>query len=130
MSRYTLLIPALLSAFAAARAQGDLAYMPTKAPALTADDERISMHETDDPAMVELRFPADTYRVDLINAHGDLTDQFTPEETERFDVSELRTGTWTLRACTTHGYRVRRFVVHQREGRNWVVDAAPRRKKR
>lgn len=131
MKRHLILLIALSFGWADASAQDDLAYMPKAAPALTADDERISMTDTDDPSIVQLHFPADTYRVDLLNSTGSVVDQYDAAERMEFDVSELRPGTWTLRACTPQGFRVRRFVVHHRNGQNWVVESQPTpRKKR
>ncbi|HRD51302.1 MAG TPA: hypothetical protein PKY96_01510 [Flavobacteriales bacterium] len=131
MKRHLILLIALSFGWAYASAQGDLAYMPKAAPVLTADDERISMSDTDDPNIVHLHFPAATYRVDLLNSTGSVVDQFDAAEHMEFNVSELRPGTWTLRACTPQGFRVRRFVVHNRNGQNWVVESQPTpRKKR
>ncbi|MFZ1691769.1 MAG: hypothetical protein WAT74_01120 [Flavobacteriales bacterium] len=131
MKRHIILTVALAIGSASAWGQGDLAYMPKAAPALTADDERISMMDTDDPSIVQLHFPPGTYRVDLLNSGGSVVDQYEAAERMEFDVSELRPGTWTLRACTPQGFRVRRFVVHHRNGQNWVVESQPTpRKKR
>lgn len=130
MTRSALLLLLLLATAGSALAQGDLAYMPAKAPANTADDERISMSDTEDPGVVRISFPSGTYRVDLINAHGEVVEQMAPEEAERFDVTGLRSGTWTMRARTPQGYSVRRFAVRQHHGMNQVADAAPMRKKR
>ncbi|MBK8227131.1 MAG: hypothetical protein IPK70_08130 [Flavobacteriales bacterium] len=130
MQRSVFLALALAASSKGALAQGDLAYMPITAPAMTADDERIAMLETNDPDIVEMRFPPGTYRVDLLNANGNVVEQFEASERMDFDLSEVRTGTWTLRACTPLGFRVRRFVVHQRAGRNWIVEAQPVRSKK
>lgn len=130
MTRSALLLLIVLATVKTASAQGDLAYMPAKAPANTADDERITMNDTESPGVVELSFPTGTYRVDLINAHGDVVEQLEPDEAALFDVTNLRSGTWTLRARTPQGYSVRRFAVRQHNGMNKVADAAPVRKKR
>lgn len=121
---------ALLGLAGGARAQGDLAYMPATAPARTADDEAIRLFETDAPSVVRFSLPPRTYQVDLLNAQGNVAGQLSQAELEAFDLAQLKPGTWTLRAHTPQGFRVRRFVVHQREGRNWVVEANPPVKKR
>lgn len=130
MQRTVFLALALAAGCTGALAQGDLAYMPKAAPAMTADDERIAMSETDDPDIVELRFPPGTYRLDLLNSNGSVVEQFQASDRMDFDLSGIRPGTWTLRACTPLGFRVRRFVVHQRAGRNWIVEAQPVRSRK
>lgn len=124
----------LLPCFAAmhlAQAQSDLAYMPKAAPPATADDGRITMLETAEEGVVSLVVPSSTFRIDLLNAFGNVVDRLDPSESAHFDLRQLRPGTWTLRACTPEGYQVRRFVVHQREGSNWAVEAtAPPRRMR
>ncbi len=128
--RSTALFLALACLAPMARAQGDLAYMPAAAPHRTADDEVIRLFETESPAIVRFSLPASTYMVDLLNAQGNVVEQLVKEDLEAFDITRLKPGTWTLRAHTPQGFRVRRFVVHQREGRNWVVEAAAPPKRR
>jgi hypothetical protein len=110
-------------------AQGDMAYMPKSAPARTADDSAIEMHETSEAEVVRFSMPPGTTRVDLLNAQGNVVSQLSDLELNAFDVSRLKPGTWTLRAHTASGLRIRRFVVHLNEGRHWVqeVTTAKRR---
>lgn len=131
MKRVLLTVVPLFTLSLMALAQADLAYMPKAAPPATADDARITMLETEEEGIVELVLPSGTFRIDLLNAFGNVVDRFDPAEAARFDLRQLKPGTWTLRACTPQGFRVRRFVVHQREGSNWVVEAtAPPKRKR
>lgn len=131
MKRALLFLLPLFAACLMAHAQGDLAYMPKAAPSATADDARITMIETEEEGIVELVLPSGTFRIDLLNAFGNVVDRLDPTEAARFDLRQLKPGTWTLRACTPQGFRVRRFVVHQREGSNWVVEAtAPPKRRR
>lgn len=125
-----LLLPLASLALANALAQGDLAYMPAAPPARTADDAAIALHETGEPGTVRFDLPAGTYLVDLLNGQGKVAGQLSEAEWERFDLARIRPGTWTLRAHTPQGFRVRRFVVHQREGRAWVVEAQPPARRR
>lgn len=125
MQQWLLTVMVLCAGGAGASAQGDLAYMPKTAPAMTADDERIVMTETEDPERVELQLPPGTFQLDLINSAGNVVEQYDAADRMGFDLAGLRPGTWTLRARTPHGFRVRRFVVHNREGQNWVVEARP-----
>lgn len=126
MKPSAILLAATLFSFSAVLAQEDLAYMPTSAPARTADDETIQLWETEEPGIVRFSLPLGTHRVDLINAQGKVVEQLSSSDVEAFDLARLRPATWTLRAHTAQGFRVRRFVVHHGERANWVVEAAPR----
>ena len=112
-------------------AQSDaLAYMPREAPERTADDTRISMSTTDEVGVVSFRIPEGCYRVDLLDAQGDVVDQFGIDDMERFELERLKPGTWTIRAHSSQGIRIRRFVVHGRDGRFWADEVAEPRKRR
>lgn len=131
MLRETVLIAAAMLTVCHCRAQADdMAYMPRVAPARTADDAVITMHETDTPGVVAFRLPAETYRVDLLNGQGRVVESMLPDAVGAFDLERLRPGTWTLRAHTPAGMRVRRFVVSSRNGLNWAVEASARPKGR
>ncbi|MBK7946192.1 MAG: hypothetical protein IPJ85_13205 [Flavobacteriales bacterium] len=129
MKRASTLFMCALSVVLSAKAQGDLAYMPAIAPERTADDASIEMHETSEPGIVRFAMPPGTHRVDLLNAQGNVIEQLSDIEVNAFDINRLRAGTWTLRAHTPAGIRVRRFVVHHQNGQHWVneVKTAQRR---
>ncbi|WKZ67192.1 MAG: hypothetical protein QY325_04510 [Flavobacteriales bacterium] len=126
----SLIIAALLAACHCVAQADDMAYMPKEVPARTADDAVITMHETDTPGVVAFSLPPETYRVDLLNGQGRVVDSMPPDAAAAFDLDRLRPGTWTLRAHTPVGMRVRRFVVSNRNGLNRAVEASARPKGR
>ncbi|MBK8499307.1 MAG: hypothetical protein IPL52_10925 [Flavobacteriales bacterium] len=92
----------------------DLAYVPSTAPARTADDASIGFRDRSEPGPVELVLPPGTYQVDLLNAQG------TSSAIDRATVPN-----WTCApgsrapgpcAHCPGGLRVRRFVVLGRGG--------------
>ncbi|MBK9175974.1 MAG: T9SS type A sorting domain-containing protein [Flavobacteriales bacterium] len=98
----------------------DIAYMPREAPARTADDTGIGFQETSVPGVADLALPLGTYLVDILNAQGNVIEQFAPAAQSSIDLRGMKPGTWTLRAHTEHGIRVRRFVIVGRGGTLWV----------
>lgn len=118
------LIPIVVIRLAAFGQLDDIAYVPREAPARTADDTGIDFQETAVPGVADLLLPIGTYQVDLLNAQGKVIEQFAPATQSSIDMRGLKPGTWTLRAHTEHGLRVRRFVVLGRGGTIWVRQPA------
>lgn len=106
----------------------DLAYVPTEAPARTADDATIVFRDTPEPGIVDVLLPRGTYQVDLLNAGGTVVHQLEPEAAAHLDLRTLRPGTWTVRAHGMAGIRVRRFVVLGQGGTLWVNQRQPPRR--
>ena len=102
----------------------DVAYVPREAPARTADDASIGFVDTMVPGVVELSLPAATRAVDLLNAQGNVVRELNEAGLKTLDLRSLRPGTWTLRAHTTEGIHVRRFMVLSRGGMRWVRQSA------
>jgi hypothetical protein len=110
----------LLLPVAAIGQSDDLAYVPSEAPARTADDVTIGFKDSPEPGSVTLELPAATYRVDLLNASGNVVSELHPENGFQLDLRTLRSGTWTVRAHAPTGLHVRRFVVLGKSGALWV----------
>lgn len=102
----------------------DIAYMPREASSGTADDTSIGFADTTVPGVVELELPPATTGIDLLNAQGTVVRELADSPRRTLDLRELRPGTWTLRAHTPTGIRVRRFLVLSRGGMRWVRQAA------
>ncbi len=119
---------ALLLPFVAIGQSDDLAYVPNEAPARTADDVTIGFKDTSEPGVVTLDLPAATYRVDLLNASGNVVNELHPEAGFQLDLRTMRSGTWTVRAHAPTGLHVRRFVVLGKSSALWVNQ--PRRARR
>lgn len=109
---------------------GDIAYVPREAPARTADDVSIDLHHGDEPGIVDLILPVGTFHVDLLNAAGNVARDFDTTTPPQLDLRELRPGTWTIRAHTRAGARVRRFLVLGSSGTMWVDGQRPSSRKR
>lgn len=119
----------LLIIVPAIQAQHDdrTAYVPRKAPERTADDLRINFIEPAVPGEMEVALPDGTYRVDLLNARGNVKQVRSVEEARKINIKKLRRGTWTLRAHTPSGMIVRRFFVM---GRGTVLMELPQSRRR
>lgn len=104
-----------------------VAYVPSKAPARTADDLRIVFLDPVVPGELELGLPEGTYRLDLLNAHGKVKHTRNAGPLEQIDVRKLSRGTWTVRAHTPQGLVVRRFFVM---GRGTVLMELPQSRKK
>lgn len=102
----------------------DVAYVPRDAPARTADDASIGFVDTMVHGVVELSLPVATSTVDLLNAQGNVVRELNEAGRNTLDLRTLRPGTWTLRAHTSEGIHVRRFMVLSRGGMRWVGKAA------
>lgn len=101
----------------------DIAYMPREASSGSADDTSIGFTDTAVPGVVELELPPATAGIDLLNAQGTVVRKLADSPRRTLDLRELRPGTWTLRAHTSTGIRVRRFMVLSRGGMRWVRQA-------
>ncbi|MDQ3102079.1 MAG: hypothetical protein M3R08_11875 [Bacteroidota bacterium] len=125
----TLLLAILLIGNAQLQAQADdrVAYVPSKAPSRTVDDLSITFLEPVVPGELEVALPAGTFRVDLLNAHGNIKQVRSIEQADKINIRKLRRGTWTLRAHTPSGMVVRRFFVM---GRGTVLTELPRSRRR
>lgn len=100
---------------------GDLAAMtPPRTVARTADDTRIAIAERSSKGVFSVDVPEDCYRIDLLNAKGRVKYQLDPSD-RRLQLDRLRPGTWTLRAHTTTGIMVRRFLVFKRGHAPWAI---------
>ncbi len=128
MLRPAILLLAAITATSTVAQNEDLAYVPTEAPARTADDATIVFRDTPEPGIVDVVLPRGTYQVDLLNAGGTVVHQLEPEAAEHLDLRTLRPGTWTVRAHVVAGIRVRRFVVLGQGGTLWVNQRQPLRR--
>ncbi len=107
----------------AVRAQSDdkIAYVPSRPIARTADYQGLGLKDGTAPGIVEFQLPQGTYQVDLINSRGKVKHSRSGSTLEQLDLGSLKPGTWTLRAHTGEGMRVKRFVVMQRGRIAWSV---------
>jgi hypothetical protein len=106
----------------------DLAYVPREVPERTADDVAIDLVRTTEPGIVDINLPVGTQRVDLLNATGKVMLALDLSVPPQLDLTSLRPGTWTIRAHSTHGVRVRRFVVLGNNSTMWAEQKNPRRR--
>ncbi|MEO8587924.1 MAG: T9SS type A sorting domain-containing protein [Flavobacteriales bacterium] len=111
-----------------AQDDGYVAYVPSRPPEHTADDERVGFVEGTLPSTVELSLPVGTYQVDLLNARGKVKQSFAAGAIDQIDLTELSPGTWTLRARTPEGLCVRRFAVLTHGGVRWTLPQPKRPK--
>lgn len=112
---------------AVAQSDDRIAFVPHRAPEHTADDEALGFRAGTVPGQLELSVPAGTWQVDILNARGNVVDQFEEDELLHLDLAQLPRGTWTLRAHTPFGYAVRRFVVMQPGRVAWAVTPTAKR---
>ncbi len=105
---------------------GDIAYAggTKRTVEHTTRVEKLSMVEGAVPGSMELVLPTGTTQVDVLNGNGRVKHRFNGSEIESFNVSDLRPGTWTLRAHTGQGMVVRRFMVMY-GGHIWTLDQLP-----
>lgn len=124
-----LVIAALLHALGAVQAQSDehYAYLPVRPVERTADDASMGFRTGSVPGVLEMAVPAGTKRVDILNARGNVVHSYTDLEMESLDLGSLDRGTWTLRAHTSRGFSVRRFVVMQPGRVAWAVPRSGKR---
>lgn len=106
---------------AVAQADDKIAYVPTRPLARTADAQTVRIMDGAVPGVMELKLPESTYQVDLINSRGKVKFRHSGHSLQQLDLGSLRPGTWTLRAHTTEGMRVKRFVVMQHGKVAWSV---------
>ena len=125
MKQFLMVAVLLAPALAAAQAE-DLAYVPSAAPARTADEASIGFRDRSEPGLVDLVLPPGTYQVDLLNAQGNIVGHIDLRNSAELDLRALKPGTWTVRAHCPDGLRVRRFVVLGRGGTMWVQQRQPR----
>lgn len=102
-----------------AQADGLVAYVPDRPIERTADDTRIGFMESAVAGKMEAIIPEDAIRVDLLNARGNVKRTFNGEEIHDLSLSDLRTGTWTLRVHRAGTMLIRRFVVMERGSILW-----------
>lgn len=98
----------------------DLAYVPREVPERTADDGTIDLIRTPEPGIVDLQLPVGTNSADLLNAAGNVVLTLDLSIPPRLDLKTLRQGTWTIRAHTSDGARVRRFLVLGNNSTMWT----------
>jgi hypothetical protein len=98
-----------------------VAYVPSQPISRTADDQNLGLTDGAAPGIVEFNLPAGTFQVDLINSKGKVKHSRSGSTMEQLDLGSLKPGTWTLRAHTNEGLRVKRFVVMQRGKIAWSV---------
>lgn len=109
-----------------AKAQdGLIAYVPKGHVDRAADSEEIVLTSTTEQGVYTVRVPAGTYRVDVLDDRGDPLTKQPLIVGERFDVRGLRASTYTLRAHTPNGIRIRRFALLGKGASLWAVDAEP-----
>lgn len=106
-----------------AQAQDELvAYVPRRAPVHTADSEEIAIIGSDSAGIYRFKVPEGTYAVDLLTAHGKRLDHQPAIANGTVDVREMKPGTYTLRAHTYEGIRIRRFALLRRGSATWTID--------
>jgi hypothetical protein len=125
---FALAVSVFATGMAYAQADERVAYLPTNTISRTADDVRIGFRDSAIPGMVELELPPGTWRVDIIDARGDLDHTLEGRDLNTLDLGGLAKGTWTMRAHTPEGYSIRRFIVLQRGTVAWALPPAPRKR--
>jgi hypothetical protein len=123
-----IVILGLATPMVSAQSDDRVAYMPAKAISRTADDERIGFRDSAVPGMVELELPKGTWRVDILDARGELDHTLEGRDLHILDLDGLAKGTWTMRAHTPEGYSIRRFIVLQRGTVAWALPPPPRKR--
>ncbi len=121
------LLPLLftLIAYQATAQDGLIAYVPKKNIERAADSETIILTSTDQQGVYGLTLPAGTLRIDVLDNRGDLLTQPPLIYDGRMDVRGLRASTYTIRAHTAHGIRIRRFALLGAGASLWAIDAEP-----
>ena len=121
------LMPFFLSAIAfQVNGQDELiAYVPKKNIERTADSEAIILTSTDQPGIYGLTLPEGTISIDVLDNRGDLLTEVPLISDGRLDVRGLRASTYTIRAHTAHGIRIRRFALLGAGASLWAIDAEP-----
>ena len=110
------------------QADGLVAYVPEKPIERTADDPRISIVESAVAGKIEAIVPADAVQVDLLNARGNVKRSCAANEMDGLRLSDLPSGTWTLRVHRPGSMLIRRFVVLQRGSIVWTPSGPIRKK--
>lgn len=106
-----------------AQAQEELvAYVPRRAPVHTADTENIAIIGSDSAGVYRFAIPEGTYAIDLLTAHGKRLEPQPPISNGTVDVRGLKPGTYTVRAHTFEGIRIRRFALLRRANTTWAID--------
>ena len=102
-----------------------VAYVPKGHIDRAADTEDITLTSTDRHGLYAISLPAGTLHVDMLDSRGQrLTTQ--PLLVDGIlDVRSLRASTYTLRAHTRNGIRIRRFALMGRGASLWAIDAEP-----
>ncbi|MEO8069543.1 MAG: hypothetical protein ABI599_17730 [Flavobacteriales bacterium] len=99
-----------------------VAYVPRHAPVRTADTEDIAIVGSDSAGIYRFAIPEGTYAVDLLTAQGKRLDPQPPISNGSVDVRGMKPGTYTVRAHTFEGIRIRRFALLRRASTTWALD--------
>jgi hypothetical protein len=109
-----------------ALAQDELiAYVPRKHIERTADENTIQLTSTTTPGVYQLALPEGTLFVDVLDPRGSPLSPQPPMSEGTIDVRGLRASTYTLRAHTSTGIRIRRFALMGEGASLWAIDAEP-----
>ena len=121
MRHSTLIGTLLISSFV--QAQDELvAYVPRRAPVHTADSQDIAIIGSDSAGIYRFAVPEGTYAVDLLTAQGKRLEPQPPIANGAVDVRAMKPGTYTVRAHTFEGIRIRRFALLRRASTAWAID--------
>jgi len=120
--RHPIIIILLLSC-AYAQAQDEaVAYVPRRGPVHTADSEDIAIIGSGAAGIYRFTVPEGTYEVDLLTAQGKRLDPQPPVANGTVDIRGMKPGTYTVRAHTFDGIRIRRFALLRRASSAWALD--------
>lgn len=114
----------LITGLSAAQ-EGLVAYVPKQRIAHSADSQEIGLTSTSEQGVYAVQLPNDTYKVDMLDERGDLLMQQPSFIEGRLDIRGMKAATYTLRAHTHKGIRIRRFALLGKGSSLWAVDAEP-----
>lgn len=99
--------------------------MPVRHIDRTADAAEIVLTSTDRSGFYRVSVPAGTIAVDVLNARGQRVEPQPHIENGLIDIRGLRASTYTIRAHTDRGIRIRRFALMGEGASLWAIDAEP-----
>lgn len=124
--RHLFLFLFLVSATLAASAQMNdelTAYEPPVEERYAMDDRSIALAGRIDEGTIAITLPKGTEHLDILNARGRVVCDRSGADMYRLDLSELRPGTYMIRAYVGNHIERKRIVVMRPGAGLWAVDA-------
>ena len=124
--RHLLLVLFLVSATLVASAQMNdelTAYEPPVEERYAMDDRSIALAGRIDEGTIAITLPKGTEHLDILNARGRVVCDRSGADMYRLDLSELRPGTYMIRAYVGKHIERKRIVVMRPGAGLWAVDA-------